>query len=155
MASFSYARRRRDSKAVVSAEMIDGIDLTQLFDCRENETVYTLIPEYKYEFGEELNTFCQTLGIRKAFTPDADFTPMVIEQLIIDQIMHKAFIQVDRNGTKAAAVTTACGFGCAPLDYKEVELKRPFLFAIMHNETRLPIFVGIVSHLDNNNDASE
>ena len=64
-------------------------------------------------------------------------------------IIHKARVEVDRQGTKAAAVTTGLLFaGAAPLlDYKTVELDRPFVYAIMHNETGLPVFTGIVNML--------
>ena len=68
----------------------------------------------------------------------------------MDSIIHKARIEVDRQGTKAAAVTMgAIEVGCAfPLDKpKVVELDRPFVYAIMDNKTGLPVFTGIVNKL--------
>lgn len=66
-----------------------------------------------------------------------------------DAIIHKARIEADRKGTKAAAVTAMFAVaGCAPsFDLKNVELTRPFIYAIMHNETGLPVFTGIVNKL--------
>lgn len=57
-----------------------------------------------------------------------------------------AFIQVDRNGTKAATATVATGGagGIGPIIEKEVILDRPFLYAIVHNDLGLPIFIGAV-----------
>lgn len=67
------------------------------------------------------------------------------EWLKVDSIVHKAHIEVDRKGTKAAAVTMAFVVaGCAPLGgFKSVVLNRPFVYAIMNRETKLPVFAGI------------
>lgn len=129
---------------------IEKMDLTSLYNSKSGEKVVTEIPEYKLEFGDQLNDFCKGLGIESAFSDHADFSPMIDEWIKVDQIIHKAFIQVDRNGTKAAAVTAAvCCAGCAPVfDYKIVDLDRPFVFAIVHDDTGLPVFVGVVNHLE-------
>ena len=74
---------------------------------------------------------------------------MSSEWLKMAAIIHKARIEVDRHGTKAAAVTMGIVYaGAAPrFDYKIVELDRPFVYAIMHNETGLPVFTGVVNML--------
>ena len=71
--------------------------------------------------------------------------------MTVSDIKHKASIQVDRQGTVAAAVTWAeVEVGCAlPMDIperKEVHLERPFIYAVMNVETGLPMFVGIYNH---------
>ncbi len=131
-------------------DAVNKLDLTALYNSRRAEEVHTMIPEYKFEFGNELNDFCKKLGIEKAFSDDADFSPMIDEWLKVEKILHKALVQVDRNGTKAVAVTVAvvCA-GCIPdFDYEVVDLDRPFIFAIVHDDTGLPVFVGVVNHLD-------
>jgi len=88
-------------------------------------------------------------GINEIFSNLADFSPFSSARLKMDSIIHKARIEVDRNGTKAAAVTMdiVCA-GCAPrFDYKIVELNRPFVYAIIHTKTGLPVFTGIVNKL--------
>jgi serpin B len=80
---------------------------------------------------------------------------MTEEWLKVESVAHKAVITVDRNGTEAAAVTHAVMlWGCPPDSFKKkrkmVRLNRPFLFAIMHNETELPVFVGILNCIDGN-----
>ena len=72
------------------------------------------------------------------------------EWLKVDSIIHKAHIEVDRKGTKAAAVTMAFVVaGCAPsMDFKSVCLDRPFVYAIMDTETGLPVFTGIYNQAD-------
>ncbi len=84
------------------------------------------------------------------FTDHADFSNMSTERLKLDSIIHKAKIEVNRQGTQAAAVTAGFGFaGCIPDfdEIKEVILDRPFAYAIIHNETGLPVFVGTVNTL--------
>ena len=70
--------------------------------------------------------------------------------LKVEKVLHSAKIELDRGGTKAAAVTLAeIAFGSAAIfwERKSVELNRPFIYAIMHNKTKLPIFVGVVNKL--------
>lgn len=106
--------------------------------------------EFKFDFSEDLTDYLRNLGMEKIFTPGADISPMTDEWIKADGIIHKAHIEVDRKGTKAAAVTaTVMMFaGCAPdFDVPSVRLDLPFVYAIMHNETGLPIFAGIVNKL--------
>ena len=58
------------------------------------------------------------------------------------------YVDLDRKGTKAAAVTMAfLTLGCALVMERSenVRLDRPFLYAIMHNESGLPVFTGIMN----------
>ena len=129
---------------------LEGADLTKLFNSRTDKEVITTIPEYTFDFSEDLNDFCKDLGIEMAFSANADFSPMIDEWLKIERILHKAKIQVDRNGTKAAAVTIVSAFagGCLSFDQKVVTLDRPFIFAIVHDKTGIPVFTGVVNNLE-------
>ena len=129
---------------------IKQIDFSKLFNEAVYGTVYVTMPEFKYDFGEDLTGLCKEFGINTLFTPEADFTPMSSEWLKVDSIIHKAHIEVDRKGTKAAAVTMAFVVaGCAPsMDFKSVCLDRPFVYAIMDTETGLPVFTGIYNQAD-------
>lgn len=68
---------------------------------------------------------------------------------MVEGVLHKAMIDVNRKGTKAAAVTIAYAVaGCAPrFDYKVIHLDRPFVYAIVDNELMQPIFTGAVNRL--------
>ena len=51
---------------------------------------------------------------------------------------------MDRKGTKAAAITIAEAVELGePPEYEKVILDRPFIYAIMHNETGLPVLAGV------------
>ena len=90
------------------------------------------------------------MGIQKAFTDQADFSPVCLDPLTMTSIQHKTFIEVNRHGTRAAAVTRGeMILGCLPPEEKKkVILDRPFVFAIVHDGTGLPVFTGIVNHLE-------
>lgn len=129
---------------------VENIDFIKLFNSKKHKKVVALVPEYKLEFGEKLSEFCKKIGIEKVFSDRADFRPVTDEWLKVEEIIHKAFIRVDTDGTKAGAVTAAALVcGCAPdNDFEYVELDRPFVFAIVHDETGLPVFAGVVNHLE-------
>ena len=79
----------------------------------------------------------------------ADFSPVSSFPLMADAIIHKARIEVDRQGTKAAAASMALMVtGAFRVDIKEVILDRPFLYVIVHEGTGLPLFTGIVNQLE-------
>ncbi len=69
----------------------------------------------------------------------------------MDSIIRKAYIDVSQKGTKAAASAMGVvAVGCLPdMDYEVVHLSRPFLYAIVHNETGLPVFVGALNRVLN------
>lgn len=148
--SFVGLRPRKNSKSFLKRAIMN-MNITELYDSAVDADVRVSIPEYKIEYDKELSDVLKAEGIKQAFTDNADFSPMSSEvPLKVDSILHKAYIEVDRNGTKASAVTMmAVACGCAP-DFdriKYVRLNHPFVYAIMHNKTHLPIFVGVVNQL--------
>ena len=132
-------------------ESLNHINFREIFSAKVDEEVKVWMPEFKYTYEADLIGFCQDQGIHTIFSDEADFSPMTDASLFIDAIQHKAVIKVDRRGTKAAAVTYGCYLTGKPYDGpKKVKLNRPFIYAIMHNDTGLPVFVGVVNHIDMN-----
>lgn len=126
-------------------------DFTALFNNRRPASVHIRMPEYRYDFSGDLMRLCENMGIHQIFTDAADFSPLASTQLIVDDIIQKAHIEVDRTGTKAAAASMAVMCGCLPaFEQKRVYLNRPFVYAIIHGETGIPVFTGIVNQLDGN-----
>ena len=84
------------------------------------------------------------------FENGADFSNMINEQIKVSDVIQKAFIKVNRDGTKAAVVTgMICELGCCTREeVKRVELNRPFIYAIVNVDTGLPVFVGSVNKLE-------
>jgi serpin B len=128
---------------------IEQIDFKELYDSAKYDQVFVDMPEFKGEFRTELTELFKKMGIKRVFSAEADFSPISSEWLKADSIIHKARIEVDRKGTRAAAVTAMIAVaGCAPMDNpKTVRLDRPFIYAIIHNETGLPVFTGITNQI--------
>lgn len=131
---------------------LSGKKFLELYENRESRTVKTKIPEFTYDYSKELKNSLMEMGINKAFSPQGDFTGMEEKnQLYINRVLHKTFIQLDRYGTKAAAVTAVeMKNGCAAPgteEIPEVYLDRPFIYAIINTETGLPVFVGAVNNV--------
>lgn len=102
-----------------------------------NYTRVTLkMPKFRIENTFELNQTVKALGIKRAFIQElADFTPMFGPLGgYIERVFQKTYIDVDEDGTEAAAVTviTIKGGGMPPqTEPIEFTLDRPFLFAIL------------------------
>ena len=69
--------------------------------------------------------------------------------MYLDFVLQKTKIDVNRNGTKAAAITIGGGKceSAAPVEKIKIVLDRPFMFGIVDNATGLPLFLGIVTNL--------
>jgi len=82
--------------------------------------------------------------MKNAFA-NADFSKLNDRNLAISAIVHKTFIDITEDGTKAAAVTAVYFYGTATIpEFINVTLNRPFVYAIIDNSTNLPIFIGTV-----------
>lgn len=134
-------------------ELLDGINIDSweewLSDFRVRN-VRLQIPKFKIEYGtKELNDALTALGMGIAFDADnADFSRMAeLERiggnLYITKVSHKTFIEVNEEGTEAAAATSV-GVGIKSLPPPFI-VDRPFFFAIRDNETKTVIFMGIMT----------
>lgn len=129
--------------------VLETIDFRDLVHNGRYAVVHTKMPEFQVSFGAEMKELLSSLGIRKAFAPEADFSGMSSVPLKADQMVHQAKIEVDRNGARAAAATALVFYGsCPPEDEKHVLINRPFVFAILNRELKLPVFVGVVNYID-------
>lgn len=104
------------------------------------------LPKFKTEYKSTLNDFLNSLGMGIAFTPgEADFTNMFkTKELFINSVLHKTFVNVDEEGTEAAAVTSV-GMGTTSVGGdKEFAMKvnRPFLFLIREKNSSSVLFIG-------------
>ena len=135
------------------AASLDGEDWVSMWQGMSRETVKTRIPEFTYDSDMKLTPVLQKMGMTDLFDIGrANLTGIGTAadgNLYCDGVYQKTFIQVDRNGTKAAAITWGgikCG-SAAPIELKYVCLDRPFVYAIVDNATGLPLFVGVVTDL--------
>lgn len=135
------------------ARSIDGDDFIAMWDARTYRAINALIPEFSYEDGFSLVDTLKAMGVEDMFSSaDADFSRLGSyrgENIYCSEVRQKTFIEVSRNGTKAAAVTWAtmeCT-SAAPMETVNIYLDRPFVYAIVDNATGLPLFVGVVANI--------
>lgn len=108
------------------------------------------LPRFRMTAGFRLDDTLRALGVVRAFGPGADFSGITeAERLFISAVVHKAYVDVDEQGTEAAAAT-AVGFKALavvrrPDPVVTMIVDRPFLFAIADTATGLPLFLGQVA----------
>ncbi len=93
-----------------------------------------------------LNDQLWSLGMRKAFLSDADFSGMTdASKLFISKVIHKAFVDVDEKGTEAAAATAVIMEYGMPPKPVNVKINMPFVFLIRDNATGSILFMGRIT----------
>ncbi|XP_035408627.1 heterochromatin-associated protein MENT-like isoform X1 [Cygnus atratus] len=101
------------------------------------------LPKLKLEENYDLKSTLSSMGIRNAFDPvQADFTGMSVKKdLFISKVIHKAFVEVNEEGTEAVAAT---GVLVMRSRTPKVTFKadHPFLFFIRHNKSQTILFFG-------------
>jgi len=102
-----------------------------------------VLPKFKIEYELEMNDVLKILGMPNAFTADADFSKMTKKQkLFISNVKHKTFVDVNEEGTEAAAVTVV---EMKLTSFKPgffMKVNRPFVFAIKEKEMNSILFIG-------------
>ncbi|MCX2741428.1 serpin family protein [Pontibacter anaerobius] len=102
-----------------------------------------LMPKFKLEYKEKLNDMLTQLGMGVAFTGNADFSRMVEGNpgLAISKVMHKTFVEVNEEGTEAAAVTSV-GIEVTSANPSPYRIDRPFIFMIREKSSNAILFIG-------------
>ena len=137
---------------------VEGKTLAQLIDALNAEDwnrmrlngcdVDVKIPSFETEFSVSLKTILPQMGIKRAFGVGvADFSAMSsTPALFIGDVLHKAKIKVDEEGSEAAAVTDimmelSAAPGATPPSY-EFHADRPFLYVISEVSSGAIYFIG-------------
>ena len=121
----------------------------QIEGAPSGEGVVVWLPRFKLEYAVILNDALKALGMGIAFdSGKADFSKMGPPGLYIDEAIHKTFVEVNEEGTEAAAATdvimipgSAGGDSPTPFVFM---VDRPFLFAIRDDVTGAVLFMGVI-----------
>ena len=108
------------------------------------DSIDVFIPRFKLEYKRELKRDLTALGMGIAFSPgQADFTKMYQDVPVwISKVKHKTFLEVNEEGTEAAAVTSV------EMEYSGIpeipvfRADRPFVFMIRENRSGTILFIG-------------
>lgn len=127
--------------------MLDG--------ARSDLFLYTSMPKFTVEYDVEMSEILKGMGMVNAFDSGrADFSALGTSEMgniFINRVIHKTFIEVGEQGTRAGAVTVVEMFpeGCAPFDeVKYVYLDRPFVYMLVDWENKIPFFIGTLMDVD-------
>ena len=132
-------------------EFVSGLDsesLSRLSAGLQTDEIRLMLPSFKAEYDVSLNAALQRLGMKEAFTSSADFSDMSKEQLMISEVKQKTFIEVNEEGSEAAAITSVsmmrASLGPEPVRFT---VDRPFVFLIRERTSGTVLFMGLVRNL--------
>jgi len=141
-----------DGVAKVGAS-IDAAELAELFEAlrmSEPKAVSLALPRFKVTYKADLLLPLRSAGMTLAFDPaQADFSGMIGPaaggRLVIGQVVHRAVIEVQEEGTEAAAATAAVMvLTSAPSNQGTFRVDRPFLYYMVDDATGAILFQGRV-----------
>lgn len=116
----------------------------------QTQSVRVTIPKFTFACQPDAISTLKGLGITQIFTPSGYFAPIFDgDQFYVNTFKHKAWLQVNEEGTEAVAVTVAAlSSSCVglPMNYVDFIADHPFLFVIRDNATGTPLFIGRVSN---------
>ena len=115
----------------------------------EYDEVDCKMPKLNFETSTVLNDMLSSLGLDNLFSSNADFSGIADQNVKVDTILQKTKLELDENGTKAAAVTAVtmeCMSAAVEKEpiIKTVELTRPFAFLIYDRSNDEILFIGKV-----------
>lgn len=129
---------------------LEDLDISGLLKSNpEYDAVDCKMPKLNFETSTVLNDMLSNLGLDNIFSSNADFSGIADQNVNVDTILQKTKLELDENGTKAAAVTavTMECMSAAVEDepiIKTVELTRPFAFLIYDRNNDEVLFIGKV-----------
>jgi serine protease inhibitor len=145
-----YGSQREVCFTAVIAQ--DGLEPPQIDDWNVLQTRKRsgsiAVPRFSAQSSFELSDALKALGLAAAFTPSSDWDGLISGgPKAIGRVLHGARVDVDEQGTRAAAVTAvifelSAGYSGPPFDLR---LDRPFLWAVENRVTGTILFLGIVT----------
>ena len=145
-------------------EFMEELEVEKIQNWQKNmrrENVEVKLPRFQIEYEENLNQILKEMEMQAAFDRhEADFSRMVrldeiTENIFIDFVKHKSYVEVDEEGTEAAAVT-GIGIGVTAVEPEPptIHFDRPFFFIIRDTRTDLHLFTGTVNNIPTNQPAN-
>ena len=129
-------------------------DFSQIDNAIENlkeRTVDVALPKFKIETSYQLKNKLSSMGMSSVFSSSADLSGIDGRQdLEVSEVVHKAFVEVNEEGTEAAAATGIINKTKAVVIQPMIPVFRadhPFMFFIRDNVNRINLFVGQVNQL--------
>lgn len=138
-------------------DSLTGEHLRDLLNNPQDVTVFATMPKFETEYDIEMSEVLQEMGMTDAFDwRVADFSRLGAYNvdgmnICINRVLHKTFISVTEQGTRAGAATAVemVAEGAMEIEeFKEVVLDRPFVYMLIDCETNLPFFIGTMMNVN-------
>lgn len=116
---------------------------------QHEKEIRVYLPKFELKTDYDMSDSLKELGLTLPFSDDADFTGVSNIRTKVDQVIHKAYVKCDEEGTEAAAVTAIVAVRCAafaPKRIVEFKADHSFLFFIRNDKTGTILFVGRVTN---------
>jgi serpin B len=130
-------------------ETLNNENLSQWLSKIKKREVSVFVPRFEMTSQFSLASVLESMGMKDAFSREADFSAMTGKRdLYISAVIHKAYVNVNEEGTEAAAATavamkmTAIGPSQTPI----FRADHPFVFMIRDNHTNIILFLGRVAN---------
>lgn len=136
-------------------QTLTGEHFAELLTNSVNTHVSAAIPKFEAEYDTEMSSLLSEMGMSNAFAPTlADFSRLATAggNLYIGRVLHKTYITLTEQGTRAAASTAVEIKEESAMEYpdtKTVHLTRPFLYLLIDTTTNTPFFIGTVQSIQN------
>jgi serpin B len=143
-----YVLLPKENDIVTFESKVENEYLNNLKDDLRPEYVRVYLPKFKFEQKYGLNDILASMGMPTAFTDDADFSGITESvALAITDVIHQSFVEVNEEGTEAAAATAVIVGELSISPQPPVfNADHPFIFFIEHEETGQILFMGKVEN---------
>ena len=139
---------KKDGLASLEKQWATGETYRHATDGLNHEgTVLVSLPRFKMETVFLLKPVLCAMHAELAFSADADFSGISDERLVISEVIHKAYVEVNEEGTEAAAATAVMMPPTCAMPQKKPKVfsaDHPFLFFIRDRNTNAVLFSGRV-----------
>ena len=109
----------------------------------ESTKLNVFLPKFKLETKYDMGRDLAEMGMPTAFSGEADFSGISDGGMFISKVIHQAYVDVNEEGTEAAAATGVVTLSSAPM-LEEFRADHPFIFVIRDRDTGLILFMGRV-----------
>ena len=129
------------------SEFISSLDessLASITDKLSYRKVSLKLPRFECEYGKDLVNELRALGIRKAFSDEAEISGILENNVKLTKAIQKTKIKVNESGTEVASGTVVAGQYTADMPVK-ITFDRPFMYYISEQSTGAILFMGCVN----------
>lgn len=135
----------KENDLSIAEKYLDNSKFTDITNNLQKEQMPIKIPKFKFTTDFSLSEDLKIMGMPTAFTPDADLSGMTGNRdLMITTAIHKAFVEVNEEGTEAAAATVWSVGESMAMPKDTFYADHPFIFMIRENSTGNILFIGRV-----------